>query len=154
MRIALLFVMVSSALTSCASRSSAPSPSLPDHEVTFGSAGTPLLVRVADTPSERDRGLMGVTNLPADQGMAFVFDGPTSVAFWMKDTLIPLSIAFVAGNRIVAIREMEPCTADPCPTYDAGGASYTMAIEANTGYFQNEGIQVGDRANLVSVAYA
>ena len=106
--------------------------------------GDALTVQIADTPDERAHGLMGVTSLPPDDGMAFLFDGPTEETFWMKDTLIPLAIAFVDGERIVAIREMVPCTGDPCPTYDPG-APYTYAVEANGGWFQSHGIAEGDR---------
>ena len=62
---------------------------------------------------------MGRTTLPADAGMVFVFSEDSPRPFWMKDTLIPLSIAFYAGDgRILRILDMEPCDADPCPLYD------------------------------------
>jgi uncharacterized protein len=106
--------------------------------------GVALTVRIADEPGERAHGLMGVTSLLPDEGMAFVFGGSTQEPFWMKDTLIPLSIAFVDGDRVVSIREMVPCTGDPCPTYDAE-TSYTYALEANRGWFDTHGIEAGDR---------
>jgi uncharacterized protein len=117
--------------------------------VTFGGVNaSDLHVDIADSPSEREHGLMGVTELPADDGMAFVWDDPTTATFWMKDTLIPLSVAFVdAGGRIVSIEDMEPCHAEPCPTYVAAGP-YTLAVEANRGWFADHGIEVGDRASL------
>ena len=91
---------------------------------------------------------MGRIHLPSDQGMAFVFDGPTTSQFWMKDTLIPLSIAFWdAGNRVVAILDMPPCRADPCPTYGPQ-RSYVGAVEAKLGYFDDHGVDVGDRVRL------
>ena len=114
----------------------------PGH-LTFSGEGA-ITVRIADAPDERARGLMGVTSLPPDEGMAFVYAGPTQETFWMKDTLIPLSIAFIDGDRVVAIREMVPCTSDPCPTYDAQ-APYTYAVEANRGWFAEHGITAGDR---------
>ena len=88
---------------------------------------------------------MGVTSLPDDEGMVFDFgDQPQSGEFWMKNTLIPLSIAFVDdGRRIVTILEMEPCDAEPCPTYRADDW-YVWAIEANAGWFERQGIEVGD----------
>lgn len=89
---------------------------------------------------------MGVTTLGADDGMAFRWDSSTTGSFWMKDTLIPLSIAFVdEGGRVISIQEMTPCTADPCDTYEASGP-YVMAIEANTGWFDDHAIVVGDPA--------
>jgi len=113
--------------------------------ITF-EGGTTLDVRVADDPDERASGLMGVESLPDDEGMAFDFgDQPQTGEFWMKDTLIPLSIAFVdEGRRIVTILEMEPCEAEPCPTYGSD-EPYVRAIEANAGWFERHGIEVGDR---------
>ena len=79
----------------------------PDHVVRFPGAGAALNVRVADSDTERAQGLMGVDELPAGEGMAFVWPEPVEGTFWMKDTLIPLSIAFVgADDRIVTITEM------------------------------------------------
>ena len=107
-----------------------------------------LRVEIADDDAERQQGLMGVTSLPKNAGMAFVWDTPTDGTFWMKNTLIPLSIAFVgADGRIVTLRDMAPCTADPCMTY-AATAPYTVAIEANQGWFDQHGIQVGDEVGL------
>lgn len=125
-----------------------PAPADASSTVRFSGTGAVLHVRVADTDPEREQGLMGVTSMPPDQGMAFVFDQPTTSEFWMKDTLIPLSIAFVdASGTIVTIREMTPCTADPCETY-AADAPYVLAIEANAGWYDANGVAVGDRAAL------
>jgi len=113
--------------------------------VAFAHKGA-LHVDVADDDAARARGLMGVTDMPANQGMAFVWDAPTDASFWMKDTLIPLSIAFVDASRhVVTIHEMTPCTIDPCDTYEAS-APYVMAVEANAGWFGEHGIEVGDGA--------
>jgi uncharacterized membrane protein (UPF0127 family) len=85
--------------------------------------------------------------------MAFVFDAPSDTAFWMKDTLIPLSIAFVDDvGRVIGVRDMEPCEADPCPTYGVD-RPFVLAIEANLGWFDRAGIRVGDRAELRMSAY-
>jgi uncharacterized membrane protein (UPF0127 family) len=103
---------------------------------------------VADSPEERRVGLMGVEALDEDGGMVFVFDGEQDGSFWMKDTLIPLSIAFWgADGRLLDILEMEPCTADPCPTYSAR-APYTHALEMNAHWFDDRGIEIGDRVEL------
>jgi uncharacterized membrane protein (UPF0127 family) len=120
----------------------------PDHVVSFPATGTALRVRVADTDEERSQGLMQVRDLPADEGMAFVWGAPVESTFWMKDTLIPLSIAFIdAEGRILTLSDMEPCRADPCPTYAARGP-FVMAVEANRGYFDEAGIAEGDRVLL------
>ncbi len=111
-----------------------------------------LSVRVADSEAERERGLMGVGELPADDGMAFVFDGPVTSTFWMKDTQIPLAIAFVGEDgHILTITEMTPCRTDPCPTYAADGP-YTLAVEANAGWFGANGVGVGDEALLLEAS--
>lgn len=123
-------------------------PTDPDHVVRFPGTGVALHVAVADSDRERARGLMGVAELPADEGMAFLWPEPVETTFWMKDTVIPLSIAFVgADDRIVTIEEMTPCRADPCPTYAADGP-FVMAVEANRGFYDDAGIGVGDRAIL------
>lgn len=125
----------------------------PPSEVTFESSDAVLYVQIADDPSERRRGLMGRHQLPEDEGMAFVFDRPVTTGFWMKDTHIPLSIAFVdEEDRVVGLREMEPCPADPCPSYGIG-EPYVMAIEANAGWFGEHGVEEGDRAMLEVMAY-
>jgi uncharacterized membrane protein (UPF0127 family) len=111
-----------------------------------GAHGTVSLdVDVARTAAQRARGLTGRTSLPSDAGMLFAFDAPSDAAFWMKDTLIPLSIAFYdRGGRIVAIREMRPCPREPCALYRST-RPYVGAIEANRGYFARHGIGIGDR---------
>jgi uncharacterized protein len=107
-----------------------------------------LSVETADTPAEREHGLMGRTSLGSDDGMVFVFDGPTDGSFWMKDTLIPLSVAFWSeGGRIVGLRDMDPCTADPCPTYGSP-EPYVGALEVNRGFFEEHGVVIGDRVEL------
>ncbi len=92
-----------------------------------------LTVAVADTPQARGRGLMGITDLGEFDGMLFVFDTDVETGFWMKDTLIPLDIAFFDADGLAVDRlRMEPCTADPCPTYNAAGP-YRFAVEALAG---------------------
>ena len=103
---------------------------------------------VADSDEERRRGLMGVEDLDANGGMVFVFDGEQDGSFWMKDTLIPLSIAFWGkDDRVVDILEMEPCEAEPCPTYSSR-TPYTHALEMNAHWFEDRGIEIGDRVEL------
>ncbi len=93
-------------------------------------------VLVASTVEQRRQGLMGVTDLGEFVGMIFVFDADTEAAFWMKDTPLALSIAFVdSAGAVVAIQAMEPCQAsEDCPRYAAGGR-YRMALEVPVGRF-------------------
>lgn len=101
-------------------------------------------LQVARTSQARARGLMGRASLPEDGGMVFLFDDETRAAFWMKDTLIPLSILFWQGDgRIIDILDMPPCRADPCPVYRAS-APYVGAIEMHRGAFERLGVEIGD----------
>ncbi len=102
-------------------------------------------VEIADTNEERQTGLMGRTALAEDAGMLFVFDTEQQLSFWMKDTLIPLSIAFIdSEGRIVDIQDMQPLDETPHPS--AAPAQY--ALEVNQGFFEARGIQVGDTVEL------
>ena len=102
-----------------------------------------LSVEVADTPAEREYGLMRRTSMPENQGMLFVFPADSRQCMWMKDTLIPLSVAFMdAQGRIVNIADMQPqsrqihCSAKPV----------RYALEMNRGWFARRAIQAGDIA--------
>jgi uncharacterized protein len=107
-----------------------------------------IAVEIADTPDERARGLMGRTSLPEDAGMIFVYPEPTEGGYWMKNTLIPLSIAFHDVNgTILRILDMEPCRRDLCPVYDPG-VRYAGALEVNQGAFERWGVREGDRLEL------
>ena len=135
-------------LIGCAGDTDEETRRRPASTVAFDETDALLHVEIADQPAERRRGLMGVEDLPDDEGMAFVFDEPVSSGFWMKDTLIPLSIAFVGEHgRVIGVRDMDPCEMDPCPTYGID-EPYVLAIEANLGWFADHGIGRGDRAQL------
>ena len=98
-------------------------------------SGTPWVVAVADTSELRSQGLMGVTDLGDLSGMLFVFEEDTQAGFWMKDTLIPLDVAFFGtGGSLVDLISMVPCADDLCPTYHAAGP-YRYALEAAPGSF-------------------
>ena len=117
----------------------------PHGTVTITTPHRPVAVRVeiARTDAQRAQGLMNRRRLAANAGMLFVFDEPTRGAFWMKDTLIPLSIAFADGHgRIVRILDMPPCRAEPCPIYDPGVA-VSSALEVNRGAFARWGVHRG-----------
>lgn len=114
---------------------------------TAGGAVT-VSVEIADEPAERRRGLMGRTTLADGSGMIFLFPNDVEDAFWMKDTPVPLSVAFVdARGRIVAMLDMEPCRADPCPVYSPG-VPYRTALEIGQGSFARLGVAIGDAVRL------
>ena len=101
-------------------------------------------IEVADSPEQQALGLMHRESLPDDAGMVFLFFDDTQGGFWMKDTLIPLSIAFFdQRGEILKILDMEPCEADPCETY-APGVSYRGALEVNQSAFDEWGVEQGD----------
>jgi uncharacterized membrane protein (UPF0127 family) len=105
-------------------------------------------VEIVDTEDERALGLMGRASLPEDAGMIFVYPEPTEGGYWMKNTLIPLSIAFYdVDGRILRILDMEPCRSDPCRVYDPG-VRYAGALEVNQGAFERWGVREGDRLEL------
>jgi len=114
---------------------------------TITTGGTPLVLRVerARTPAQRAQGLMGRRSLPPRAGMTFEYESPSTGAFWMKNTLIPLDIAFYDGRgRILRILTMQPCRVAACPLYDPK-VSYRGALEVNAGSFRRWGVGRGDR---------
>ena len=105
-------------------------------------AGHALRVEVAATIEQRMKGLMFREKLGANDGMLFVFDEPGYHAMWMKNTPLPLSVAFVDGaGAILNILDMEPHTLDQHAA--AGPAVY--AIETNKGWFAKRRIKAGDK---------
>jgi uncharacterized protein len=104
-------------------------------------------VEVADDPAEQAKGLMDRTTLGENRGMLFVFPDEEVRAFWMKDTLIPLSIAFIdSQRRIIDIQDMKPLDDEPPHYVSAEPAQY--ALEVNQGFFEKRGVKVGDRVEL------
>ncbi len=108
-------------------------------------------VEVADTRTEQARGLMERTELAEEAGMLFVLESEQSPGFYMENTLIPLSIAFIdSEGRIVDIQDMQPL--DETRHYPAEPAQY--ALEVNQGFFAERGVQVGDTAELPQPGFA
>ena len=104
---------------------------------------------LADDRQDRARGLMGVTDLGGLDGMAFRYDDPDRRTFWMKNTLLPLSIAFVGEEgRVVGSADMAPCQADPCPSYGPD-EPFVVAIEVEQGRLAELGIGPDSVVELV-----
>ena len=103
-------------------------------------AGHTLTAEVASTPQSRETGLMFRRSLPANHGMVFVFPQPQRVCMWMKNTLIPLSVAFMAADgTVLNTAEMQAQTEDVhCA---AGDASY--ALEMPLHWFSQHGVKPG-----------
>jgi len=107
-----------------------------------------ILVRIelAQTPNEQEQGLMFREHLPENQGMLFVYPYPQILSFWMRNTFIPLDIAFIDHKGlIVSIQQMEPLVEEksyvsPVP------AQY--ALEMNQGWFERNNVHVGDQVDF------
>lgn len=126
-------------------------PRLPRISFTTASGGRAELgVEIEASDPQREKGLMNVTSLPADQGQIFIFQDlapnhDVLIPFWMQDTLIPLSIAFVAADgRVQEIQDMEPQTT----TYHTPRQPYRYAVEANQGWYARHGVTAGSIADL------
>ena len=113
-----------------------------------GTTRVVLQVEIARTGAQREQGLMGRRSLDAKAGMVFLYPQPHRGAFWMKDTLIPLSVAFWnERGRIIQLDDMQPCRQDPCPTYGPD-EPFVGALEVNVGFFEEHGVSVGDRVEI------
>lgn len=123
-------------------------------EITTNSANLVIPVEIAETDAQRTRGLSGRAALPSDRGMLFLFEQEQAAdqGVWMFRVQMPLSIAYVdSAGAIVAIRRMDPCTrriGSFCPRYPPG-APYHAALEVNRGFFEQNGVQAGDRLRIL-----
>jgi uncharacterized membrane protein (UPF0127 family) len=109
--------------------------------ITLTVNGQKIRAEVVTTPEQRAKGLMNRFSLQPDHGMLFVFEEPQPLGFWMKNTYIPLSIAFVdASGRIVNIEDMKPH--DETTHRSRGFALY--AVEMRQGWFAAKGVKPGD----------
>ena len=113
-----------------------------------GSGTRTVRVEIAETARQRQHGLMYRRFLAPNAGMVFLYPNDVRGGFWMKNTRIPLSIAFYGSDgRILRILDMVPCRRDPCRVYDPGVA-YRGALEVNRGAFVRWGVKRGDRITL------
>jgi uncharacterized membrane protein (UPF0127 family) len=97
---------------------------------------------VASTPQQREIGLMFRNAMPVNDGMLFVFDQPGQQCFWMRNTLIPLSVAFIADDgSVVNIDDMKPQTLDS----HCSAKAVRFVLEMNEGWFAKRGIKAGSR---------
>jgi uncharacterized membrane protein (UPF0127 family) len=116
---------------------------------TISIKGRPLEVELARTKRQRARGLMNRAALDRDRGMLFMFREEEHLSFWMKDTSIPLTIAFLDSEGVVVdIYDMEPYDLEPVRS----SRKCRYAIEVNRGFFQKAGLSEGDSIDLSVVA--
>jgi len=137
----LLAAAVLAASLPCAAQPADGKPqSLPISKIQVGAY--PVSAEVAQTPDQRSLGLMFRFSLPADHGMLFVFPEPQPLGFWMRNTYIPLSIAYIdADGRIVNVADMAPRDESSHPSN--GLALY--ALEMRKGWFAEKGLGPGAR---------
>ena len=113
-----------------------------DSTIAVSFPGGTITAKIASTVAARDTGLMNVTSLGANAGMLFVFgtDHSAPDGFWMKNTPLPLSIAFIDVNmRVINIDDMAPETLTP----HYATRPYRYALEANQGWFASHGVAAG-----------
>ena len=102
---------------------------------------------LAQTQEAREKGLMFRKALDQDSGMFFIFEKEDYLIFYMKDTLIPLDIAFIDSKlRIVDIQQMEPLDT----TFIVSKAKALYALEVNRGFFEEAGIKLGDKIEPIT----
>lgn len=120
-----------------------PAPqSVPLPQMRLSVGGHPVQAEVAATEASLSLGLMYRKSLAPDHGMLFVFEQPGPFCFWMKNTLVPLSIAFIASNgTIVNIADMQPRTETPhCPARPV-----LYALEMQQGWFARHRVHAGQK---------
>lgn len=127
-------------LSASAQQQTGPQPRLPATQL---SASIHIIrAEVANTDATRRDGLMFRRELPGNEGMLFVFDQPDVQCFWMRNTLLPLSIAFIADDgTIVNIEDMAPQTEDP----HCAKKPVRYALEMAQGWFEKHGIAAGKK---------
>jgi len=141
-------VCLALSLLLCASAQSQDSPQTNLPRIKLQAGMYQIDTQVAQTPEQRSIGLMFRTDMPAHEGMLFVFEQPATQCFWMKNTLIPLTAAFVADDgTIVNLADMKPQTTDShCSTKPV-----RFVLEMNQGWFAKRGLKAGSK--LTGVAF-
>lgn len=143
----LVMVLVMVAGTGCTSQdSNAPQKKLPQAVVSINSIA--VTVELAVTDAQKEKGLMFRDRVPEGTGMLFVYFEDRQLTFWMKNTKVPLSIAYIASDgTIVDIFDMTP--------YSLAGVSSSRsvryALEVRQGWFKDYNITVGDSVDLSDV---
>ncbi len=134
-----LVVLLVALAGSCLGCGGVPGAELPIAPIIVGNHR--IEVEIAANPKDRTRGLMYRESMPEDHGMLFLFPKEAMRAFWMKNTPLPLSIAYAdAGGRIVRILDLEPHSEQP----RSSGRPAKYALEMHRGWFARHGVFEGD----------
>jgi hypothetical protein len=135
-----LFLAAATLLASAARAQEEPQTGLPRVELTAGMHR--IQAQVASTPQQRAIGLMHRRDMPTNEGMLFVFEQPGTQCFWMKNTLLPLTAAFVADDgTVVNLADMKPQSLDS----HCSAKPVRYVLEMHQGWFAKRGIQAGQR---------
>ena len=117
-------------------------PQLDLQRIKLGAGMHVIDAQVALTPAQRQVGLMLRQDMPQHEGMIFVFEHASEQCFWMKNTLLPLTAAFVADDgTIVNLADMKPQTTDP----QGSAKPVRYVLEMNKGWFAKKGIKAGSK---------
>ena len=132
--------LIALANTAPATAQGQPQMNLPRIEITAGMHR--IEAQVAASPQERQTGLMHRKEMPAHEGMLFVFEQPATQCFWMRNTLLPLTAAFVADDgTIVNLADMKPQTEDS----HCSAKPVRYVLEMNQGWFAQRGLKAGSK---------
>ena len=130
-------VLAAAAVPACAQE---PQTNLP--RVTLSAGMHQIDAQVAQTIEQRTTGLMHRKEMPQHEGMLFVFERPTIQCFWMKDTLLPLSAAFIADDgTVVNLADMKPLALDS----HCSDKPVRFVLEMNQGWFAKKGVKPGTK---------
>jgi uncharacterized membrane protein (UPF0127 family) len=141
--LALLAVLALGLFALRASGCSRSESGLPTIRLSVG--GESVKAEIASTDAQRARGLMYRRSMGRNHGMLFVYPSPEPLSFWMKNTYLPLSIAYIdKRGRIVHIEDMKPLTTTSHPS----PKPVPYALEMNQGWFEAHGVKVGDEVDF------
>ena len=138
----LQYFLISALLAASFGLSAQDAPQMNLERIKLASGMHRIDAQVASTPDQRQIGLMFRKDMPQHEGMIFVFDQPGKQCFWMKNTLIPLSAAFIADDgTIVNIEDMKPLVLDG----HCSKQPVRYVLEMNKGWFAKKGIMAGSK---------
>ena len=124
-------------------------PQLDLQRATLQAGRQKISVQLARTPQQRQTGLMHRRSMPQQEGMLFVFDQPGVQCFWMKNTLLPLTAAFVDDDgTIVNLADMQPQSETP----HCSARPVRYVLEMNQGWFKHHGVKAGARLKWLQTA--
>jgi uncharacterized protein len=129
-----------SLMTVAAGLAHAQEPQMELQRIKLGAGMHQIDSQVAQSPEQRQIGLMWRKSMPTNEGMLFIFDQPSQQCFWMKNTFLPLTAAFVADDgTIVNMADMKPQTTEP----HCSKQPVRYVLEMNQGWFAKKGLKAG-----------